>query len=161
MKVRSVAPSGKRLRGAFQHGAVATIDPAIHAHAQIGETRHRAAQIDPRFVLGRQHPARLDHRVDMRVLGGEFLRQLPHLQEGAVVQLQPSIRAEHRDAFLEGVEGLALHAGERVNLGFELHALAHVVEQIGHAPAGIRIDHHAKRAPVRQVPPSLVDSTER
>ena len=153
---------GKRLRGAFEHRAVAPVDAAIHAHAQIGQPRDGAAQIDPRLVLRRKHAAGADHRVDMRVLGGEVLRQLPHLGEGAVVQLEAAVRAEHRDALLEGVEGFALHAGERIHLRFELHALAHIVEQISDAAARIGIDRRraacAGRAGATR---SRLDSTER
>ena len=67
----------KRLGGAFEHRAVAPVDTAIHAHAKVGEPGHRAAQIHPGLVLRCEEAAGADHRIDMRMLAGEVVRQFP------------------------------------------------------------------------------------
>ena len=71
------------------------------------------------------------------------------------MQLQAPVGAEHRHALFQGVERLALHAGQRVDLRFELEALAHIVEEIGDAALRIGIGDDAQRAPVGQMPPGL------
>ena len=105
------------------------------------------------LVLGCERPAEPDDRVDMRAAGEHLRRKPPHVGEGAVGELEPAVGAEHRDALLEGVQGLALHAHQRVVLRFEMDALGHVVEQVGQAALRIGIGDDAQRAAVGQVPP--------
>ena len=111
---------------------------------------------DPGLLLRREQAAGLDDQVDMRMPGRNVLRQVPHLHEGAVVQLEASVGAEHRDALFQRIERFALHLHERIDLRGEFETFAHVIEQIGHAALRIGIDDDAQGAAVGQVPPGFL-----
>ena len=93
-----------------------------------------------------------DELVDVRLLGERAARQLPDLGESRVEQLEAPVGAEHRDAFLEAVERLALHVDQGVVARFQREALGLVVEQIGDAAVGALLGENVERAPVGQVP---------
>ena len=93
-------------------------------------------------------------------VGGVGGIEAPQRGEGGIDQLHPPVRAEHGDAFLQRVERLALHAGQRVELRGEREALRRVVEEVGDAALRIGAGHDAQRAPVGQVP-DVLDRVDR
>ncbi len=96
------------------------------------------------------------HAVDMRLVVKLFGPQRPKLGEGGIEQFEASVAAEHGDAFLQRIEGFALHANGRVELRLEMEPLGHVVEEVSDAPLRIGIDDDAKRAPIWQIPGLLL-----
>src|ERR1700722_20530396 len=84
----------------------------------------------------------------------------PKVDEGGVRQFQASIHAEDRHALLERIEGLALHADQRVKLRFEIEALRDVIEEISNAAQRIGTGDRAQGAPVRDVP-DMLDGIDR
>ena len=92
----------------------------------------------------------------MRPLGEQLRRQLPHPGEGGIVQPQPAVAAEHRDAFGEIVERLALNADQLLETPLEIEPLGDVVEQIGDAAVRIGRGDDAQSAAVGQMPGMLV-----
>ena len=59
--------------------------------------------------------------------------QPPQVREGRIVQVEPPVAAEHRDALGERFERFALHADQGFVAPHQLQPLGHVVEQIGDA----------------------------
>jgi hypothetical protein len=66
------------------------------------------------------------------------------------------VGAEHRDAFLQGVERLALDPDHGVVARLEMDALAQVVEQIGEPALGTGVGDDPQGSAVGQVPPALM-----
>ena len=77
-------------------------------------------------------------------------RHMP--REGRIVQVEPPVAAEHRDALGERFERFALHADQRLVAAHQLEPLGHVVEQIGDAAFRVGRGDDAQRAAVGQVP---------
>ena len=73
-------------------------------------------------------------------------------RERRIVQVEPPVAAEHRDALGERFERLALHADQRLVAPHQLQPLGHVVEQIGDAAFRVRRGDDAQGAPVGQMP---------
>ena len=73
----------------------------------------------------------------MRPVGEQAWRQPPHPGKGGIVQPQPAVAAEHRDAFGEIVERLALNADQFLEPPLKIEPLGDVVEQIGDAAVRI------------------------
>ncbi len=73
----------------------------------------------------------------MRPVGERAVGKMPRAGEGGIVQPQPSIAAEHGDAFGEVVERFALNADQFLKAPFEIEPLGDVVEQIGDAAVRI------------------------
>ena len=92
---------------------------------------------------------------DVRAVGEQRRVERPDGGEGRVVEAQPAVRAEHRDALAEVVEGLALHADQRVVAAFQVEPLGDVLVDPGHAALRMGIGDDAQRLPVGQVPPVL------
>ena len=87
--------------------------------------------------------------------------ELPHLREHRIEQPQPAVAREHRDAFRQVVEGLALHADQRLEAALEIERLGDVVVEIDHAAFRIGRGDDAQRAAVGQVPFVLPASVAR
>ncbi len=115
----------------------------------------RRAQPVPQPRVGEQRRAMARDFVDVRPIGGARRLEAPQLGEGRIDQLHPPVGAEHRDAFLQRVERLALHSGQGVDLRGERVALRGVVEEIGDAALRVGARHDAQRAPVGQMPDGL------
>ena len=150
-KVNSVAPSGKRHGHAVQHAAVLALEFQRHLRAVV-DRGDRFAQRPPcrRVVEQRQAPG--FHGLDVRLFLERFRRQLPHLRESRVEQLDAAVAAEHRDRFGEIVERLVLDPGQPVEAAREVEAFGDVVEQIGDAAFEVRRGDDAEGAAVGQEP---------
>ena len=109
----------------------------------------------PNPLVAEEERAGPHQLVDVGPLVELLRRQLPDAGEGGVEEAQAAVRAEHRDAFLEIVERLALHARHGVEAGLEIDALGDVLEQIGDAAGRVRRGDDAQRPPARQMPPVL------
>ena len=89
-------------------------------------------------------------------LGFEHLGvELPELREGRVVELEAAVRAQERDALLEIVQRLALHADQLVVAAFKRQLVGDVLIEIGDAAEGVLLADHVQRAAIGQVPPVL------
>ena len=86
------------------------------------------------------------------LLGQLGQRQAPDAAEGRIEQLEAAVGAEHRDAFLQRVERLALHPRQGVILRFQRETLGDIVEKIGDPALRIGIEADAQGAAVGQVP---------
>ena len=149
--VTSVAPSGSGTVAHFDHAAVAPLDVAGDGVAVVDRGDGDAQRRPDRVVAGeRMAPA--DHRLDMRALLQRRRIELPHLREHRIEQPQPAVAREHRDAFGQVVERLALHADQRLVAALELERLGDVVVEIDHAAFRIGRGDDAQRAAVGQVP---------
>ena len=93
-----------------------------------------------------------DHGLDMRTLLQRGRIELPHLREHRIEQPQPPVAREHRDAFRQVVERLALHADQRLEAALQVERLGDVVVEIDHAAFRIGRGDDAQRAAVGQVP---------
>ena len=108
----------QRRGGAIDHRAVAALHAAGQAHARMSaRPGDRAARSRPR---ARPRGALAAHARSWRRYADG--RRAPPATaatsraKARIVQLEPAIGAEHRDAFLQRVEGLALDARQRVEL---------------------------------------------
>ena len=88
----------------------------------------------------------------MRMLAQLIRRQPPHLGESGIEQLDAAIGAEHRDAFGQAVERLALDPDQSIEAAGEREALGDVVEQIGHPAFRIGRGDDGERAAIWQEP---------
>ena len=129
---------------------------AVEGLALLGERRDDAADARPGWSILVVGARERDELVDVRALGEHAARQVPDFGEGRVEQLEPPVGREHRDAFLEAVERLALHVDEGVVLALERQPLGLVDEQVGHAAVGPLLGHDVQHAAVGQVPPVLL-----
>ena len=116
----------------------------LEAAALVGQTDDRRRESLPQVRVGEQRRAVPRDLVDVRTLGGALGVEPPHRGEGGIGELHPPVGAEHRDAFLQRVERLALHAGQRVDLRGERVALRGVVEEI--SDAALRVGARRRRA---------------
>ena len=80
-----------------------------------------------------------------------FRAQLPQLRVSGVAELEASVAAEHRDAFVEIVERRPLDRDERVERAFERQRVGHVLEGEHQAAERMGRDHHADGRPVGAV----------
>ena len=90
--------------------------------------------------------------VDMRAFAQDRRIESPQFRKGRVEQLHAPIRPERRHPLLERVERLALHIGERRDLGGERVALRRIIIEIGDAAFRIGAHDDAQRPPVGQMP---------
>ena len=90
--------------------------------------------------------------VDVRAFAQDRRIDSPKFRKGRVEQLHAPVRPERRHPFLERVERLALHIGERGDLGRERVALRRIVIEIGDAAFRIGAHDDAQRPPIGQVP---------
>ncbi len=67
------------------------------------------------------------------------------------MQLQPAVAAIDRDAFIEVVDGLALHLDQRVVARLQRQAVGHVLIGQDHAAHRVRGRHHAEGAALGRV----------
>jgi hypothetical protein len=117
----------------------------------------RAAQPHPeRLVRIERCAPRHDRSICGRSAGFVPLRSFEcrrHSRAKAgIVQIEPAVAAEHRNAFVERLQGLALDADQRFVAPHQLQSLGHVVEQISDAPFRVRRSDDAQGAVVRQIP---------
>ena len=95
----------------------------------------------------------------MRLRCGSLTRsfgfQPPDALERRVVQFQSSVRAEHGDAFLQGVERRFLNLDQRVVGTFETQLVAHVLVEEEQTAQGMGLSDDAQRLSARQVPQLL------
>ena len=111
--------------------------------------------IDPGFVLGRQARQASITRRYAGARRSSVRDSSPHLREGAVVSFRrPSEPNTATPSFRVSRVSLCTRVSA-CHLGFELHMLADVVEQVGDAALRVRVRDHAQGAPVGQVPPGL------
>ena len=97
-----------------------------------------------------------DDLVDVRSLVEGAARQPPDLRQRRVVQLEPPVGLEHRDALLEAVERFALRINERIVAALQGEPLGYIVVEIGEAAVGALRRGDVDGAAVEQVPPVLV-----
>src|SRR5207237_1558180 len=98
-----------------------------------------AAQMLPERPVSVERRAPGEHGFDVRALAVERRRlELPQPREGWIVQVEPAIAAEHRNAFGKRLERLALYADQSLITPYQLEPLGHVVEQIGDAAFRVR-----------------------
>ena len=145
---------GQRRGHAIEHAAVGAFEPRRDRLAAF-ERRHGAAQARPERVVAVERAAPAEHGLDMRLLGRaveRFRLEPPQAREGRIVQVEPPVAAEHRDALGERFERLALHADQRLVAAHQLEPLGHVVEQIGDAALGVGRGDDAHGAAVGQIP---------
>ena len=113
MKVSSVAPSGS---GA---AAQSSTEPSRRArrlfetHPMIRQAGDDGAQLSPAASPWRSGAQRSATRSICGWSPSCVRPQRPDAGEGRVEQFEAPVAAEHRDAFLQRVEGLALHADQR------------------------------------------------
>ncbi len=146
----------QRQGGAVERELVRALDPGREALAMLVKADHHAAQPVPQRGLAAQRPAAFAR--SRRYADGRRGRagSMPHIAANTgIEQLHPPVGAEHRDAFLERVERLALHVGQRRDLRGERVALRGVVVEIGDAALRIGAGDDAQRPPVRQIPDRL------
>src|SRR5262249_971682 len=79
-------------------------------------------------------------------------RQLPDLRERRVVEFEFAVGPEHRDAFLQCVQGRGLDLDERVEGAFKRDALGHIFVEERQAAERMRLWHDPQRLAARQVP---------
>ncbi len=125
---------------------------AFERLALLGERRDGAADARPGVRIVEMLARLQDEFVDVRLLGERPARQLPDFRQSRVEQLEAAVGAEHRHAFLEAVERLALHVDQRIVAALEREPLRLVDEEVGDAAVGAFLGQHLQRAPVRQVP---------
>ena len=124
---------GQRQGGAIERQAVLARDPHFVAAPLLRQIDDPRAQAVPQLPVVEQRRAQAGDCVDVWPIGVARRLEPPHRGEGRIVQLHPSVGAEHRHAFLQRVERLARHAGHRVDLRGQRIALGRVVEQVGDA----------------------------
>ncbi len=136
---------------AVDHGAVAALELVLDRFAAVDGGHDRAQRLPGRMVAV-QRPAQRRDGFDMRALGQCLRREFPHPGESGIVQAQPPVAGEHRDAFGKIVERLALDPDQLLEAPLEIEPLGHVVEQIGDAAVGIGGGDDAQGAPIGQMP---------
>ena len=136
---------------AFDHAAVAPLDLAVDRRAAVDRGDGHAQRRPHRVVAG-ERVAPADHRLDMRALLQRGRIELPHLREHRIEQPQPPVAREHRDAFRQIVEGLALHADQRLEAPLQVERLGDVVVEVDHAAFRIGRGDDAQGAAAGQVP---------
>ena len=99
--------------------------------APVGDAGDGVADARPGGAVVVELAALGDDLVDVRPLVERAARQPPDLRQRRVVQLEAAVGLEHRHAFLEAVEGLALRIDEGVVAALQREPLGHVVVEIG------------------------------
>ncbi len=142
----------ERQRGAGDDAAVRPVELAFIG-APLGKNRgDRRLGAFPFLRLVIKRAAGADDGVDMRLAVELPWAQAPNRGEGAVIELQTSVRREHRHAFAQGVERLALHMDEGIVAALQRQPLGDVLVEIGDAAFRRAIGDDMQRTPVGQVP---------
>ena len=115
----------------------------------IGDARPGGAVVVELVALGHD-------LVDVWPLVEGAAREPPDLRQCRVVQLEPAVGLEHRDALLEAVQRLALGVDQGIVAALQGEPLGHVVVEIGQAAVGALGACDVDGAAVEQVPPVLV-----
>ena len=142
---------GQRHRGVSDIGIVGPAQPAMARGAFRHHQDQPLLELLPIGVGGEKAVRRLDQIADMRVAAELPLRKVPDARQFRVRQLEAAVPAEHRDALMKLVQGLALHFDQRVVGTFQRQTVGHVFHR-EHQPAkrmGRR--HRAYRRFVRQM----------
>ncbi len=143
---------GQRHHRIVDHRAVGPVEAAGLLRADAGRAGDAVLQHFPFGVVVHQGTTHVDQLADMRLAFELFLVERPDGGVGGIGKFQAAVGAEDRNAFIEVVDGLALHAGERVVGAFEVEALGDVFIEIDDAAEGMRLGEKLDGAAVRQVP---------
>ena len=145
----------QRQRGIIDHALIRARHLAGCVLTLVGESRCRLGDVAPLGRLVVQDLALTDDLVDVRLVLQHAAAEFPDALEGLVEELEAAVRAEHRDAFREMVERLALYADQLIVAAFERKALGLVLIKIGDAAVGALLGHDMHRAAIGNVPPFL------
>jgi len=144
---------GQRHHGIVDHGVVLSDHLVLEGFALDRERRHGPADRRPPDRVLMDRTCKADHGVNMGTFRQFSRRDFPDVGECNVEEFEAAIGAEHGDAFLQAVEGLALHVDQRVIAAFERQPLGLVGKEVCHAAVGALFGHDVDDAPVGQMPP--------
>ena len=144
---------GQRHGGVVDHPLVGALHPAGDARPALVEPGDAGGEARPRSLSsspGCRHGP--DDVGDMRLAVEDRRVEAEDGGEGRIVEPEPAVGAEHRDAFGEVVEGLALDVDQRVVAALEVEPLGDVLVDPGHPALRVGIGDDAERLAVGQVP---------
>ena len=144
---------GERHRGVVDDAAAGPVEASGQARPALGQPGDAGGEGGPDRVVIARPPASADDVGDMRLVGGEEgAVDVEDRGEGRIVEPEAPVGAEHRHAFAQVIEGLALDAAQRGDLALQLQPLGDVLVDPGHAPLRVGIGDDAERLAVGQVP---------
>ncbi len=149
-------PVGKRHGGVVDDAAVGPLHAAGNRGAGLLEPGDAGGEAPPHGLVVARAAAGGDDFGDVRAaLQADRPSSCQIARERRIVQAQAAVGSEHRDAFVEMIERLALDADQRVVAALEIEPLGDVLVNPGGAALRMRVDDDAQRLPVGHVPPLL------